>query len=302
MLLGVQLGLVASVLCAVCAVLGFLFKHRGAVAVPEVELRRPWRSLRSLLTNRAFLIGAALATTGWGFHVAALALAPISLVQATIAGGLVLLTPLADRVFGLEVGRREWIGVAVVAAGLAVLALSLEGQGDEAHADYVPATFIAYTGALTVLSLLLLPLGRRGPRAGVALGLSGGLMWGASDICIKAVSSELDTAGWLVVLDELSLAILVLSVLGLLVSARSLQLGPAVAVIALTSAAANVTTIASGPLVFGEPFPSDPAGVALRVGAFLAVVVGAALVPGPGAPRDEGPPARRQAEPAPGVA
>ena len=77
-----------------------------------------------------------MATTSWGFHVAALALAPISLVQSVIAGGLVLVTVLADRVFGHEVSRREWIGVALTAAGLAFLAATLEGAGDSAHADY----------------------------------------------------------------------------------------------------------------------------------------------------------------------
>ncbi len=58
-----------------------------------------------------------IATAGWGFHVGALALAPISLVQATIAGGLVMLTVVADRFFGHDVSRREWIGVALAALG-----------------------------------------------------------------------------------------------------------------------------------------------------------------------------------------
>ena len=67
----------------------------------------------------------------WGLHVAALALAPISLVQSIIAGGLVLVTILADRLFGLHVSRREWIGVALMAAGLAFLAATLKGTADE---------------------------------------------------------------------------------------------------------------------------------------------------------------------------
>ena len=82
------------------------------------------------------MIGCVVATTSWGFHVAALALAPISVVQAVIAGGLVLVTVLADRVFGHSVTRREWIGVGLTAAGLAFLAATLEGTVDEAHSDY----------------------------------------------------------------------------------------------------------------------------------------------------------------------
>src|SRR3546814_13160627 len=69
---------------------------------------------------------------GWGFHVGALALAPISLVQATIAGGLVMPTAIADRFFGHRVTRREWIGVGLAPAGLAFLAAQLDRGADEA--------------------------------------------------------------------------------------------------------------------------------------------------------------------------
>jgi hypothetical protein len=75
--------------------------------------------------------------------------------------------------------------------------------------------------------------------------------------------------------------ILVLSLVGLLVSARSLQLGPAVPVIALTSTTANALTIASGPIVFGEPLPEDPVALGIRLAAFALVIGAAALTPPP---------------------
>ncbi len=79
----------------------------------------------------------------------------------------------------------------------------------------------------------------------------------------------------------LALVILVLSLVGLLVSAASLQAGPAVPVIAATSGAANVSTIASGPIVFGDPLPDSALGLTLRLLAFALVVFAAALTPGP---------------------
>jgi hypothetical protein len=79
--------------------------------------------------------------------------------------------------------------------------------------------------------------------------------------------------------------ILVASLVGLLISALSLQLGPAVPMIALTSAAANLTTIAAGPIVFGEPLPSNDLGFAVRIVAFAFVIVAAALIPPPEADR-----------------
>src|SRR3954465_10579226 len=104
------------------SVLGFFLKHRGAVAAPPVEWRRPWASTVALFRSPVYVIGCVVATTSWGFHVGALALAPIPLVQTVIAGGLVFVTVLADRLFGQEVTRREWIGVGLTAAGLAFLA------------------------------------------------------------------------------------------------------------------------------------------------------------------------------------
>jgi hypothetical protein len=84
-----------------------------------------------------------------------------------------------------------------------------------------------------------------------------------------------------VLVHPLALVILVASLVGLLISARSLQLGDAVPMIALTSAAANLTTIAAGPIVFGEPMPATRLGVAIRVIAFACVIVAAALTPPP---------------------
>src|SRR5918998_2741634 len=132
----VQLGLVLAVICAFTSVVGFLYKHRGAVESPPVDWRRPVRSSIALFRSRWYVLGIVVALGSWGFHVAALALAPISLVQTVIAGGLVLLTVTADRLFAHEVTRREWVGVAMAALGLAFLAATLEGVGDEAHSAY----------------------------------------------------------------------------------------------------------------------------------------------------------------------
>src|SRR4051794_41850147 len=58
-----------------------------------------------------------VATSAWGFHVAALAMAPMSVVQVVLAGGVVLIAVMADRLFGFEVGRRQWAGLGLTAAG-----------------------------------------------------------------------------------------------------------------------------------------------------------------------------------------
>ena len=286
MSVSVQLGLLLALLTALSSIVGFLFKHRGAVESPDVQWRRPVRSSLLLFGSRWYTLGIVIATASWGLHVAALALAPISLVQSTIAGGLVLLTVVADRAFGFSVTRREWIGVALTAAGLAFLAATLEGAAGQAHSSFEPLRLAAWVGAGTGVGALLVLASRAsdrssGRRAGVLLAASAGLIWGASDVSIKALSAHLGDLGAGVLLHPLAAVILVLSLAGLLVSARSLQLGDAVPVIAVTSAAANVWTIASGPVVFAEPLPDDPLGLGLRLSAFVLVITAAALTPPP---------------------
>ncbi len=278
--LSVQLGIVMALVTACMSIIGFLLKHRGAVAAPDVDMRHPLRSTIDLFRSPVYLIGCVVATTSWGFHVAALALAPISVVQSVIAGGLVLLTVFASRLFGQSVTRREWIGVALTAAGLAFLAATLDGTADSAHADYETATLAGYVGLATLVGLVLVPLARYRPRDGMVLAVSAGLLWGGSDIAIKALSDHTD-AGLGVLLNPLALVILVLSLVGLLVSARSLQLGPVVPVITVTSATANVFTIAAGPIVFGEPMPKGTLELTVRMLAFVLVIAAAALTPPP---------------------
>jgi len=294
----VQLGLLIAVATALSSIVGFLYKHRGSVEAPPIEFTRPISSSIALFSSPWYVLGIVVALGSWGLHVAALALAPISLVQATIAGCLVLLTPIAQKLFRHPVTRREWIGVALTAAGLCILAATLSGTGDEAHSDFEAATLAGYVGFATVVGLIVVPFATDGDRAGALMAMSAGLLWGGSDVSIKALTGRLEDEGVLgVLIHPLALVILVLSLLGLLVSARSLQIGRPVAVIAVTSATANVITIASGPIIFGEPLPDDPLGLALRIAAFALVITAAALTPPPGSAAVEA----AEPEPAPPV-
>lgn len=270
-----------ALLCAFTSILGFLYKHRGAVESPPISLRSPVSSTVALFRSRWWLLGIAVAMVSWGFHVAALSLAPISIVQTVIAGGLVLLGVVADRLFGFTVTRREWIGVALTAAGLAFLAATLEGGADSAHNDWTTPTLAGYVGGLSLLGLAAAGVAGRLPvRGATLLAASAGLIWGASDVSIKALSKHTDE-GLGVLGHPLAVVILVASLVGLAVSARSLQIGKAVPVIAVTSAAANIVTIASGPIVFAEPLPDDAGALTLRLLAFALVIAAASMTPPP---------------------
>ena len=268
---------------AFASIVGFLLKHRGAVAAPPVELRHPVRSTADLFRSPVYAIGCVVATTSWGFHVAALALAPISIVQSVIAGGLVLLTVTADRVFGHRVTRREWIGVALTAAGLAFLAATLEGTGDSAHAAHDAGTLAGYIGLATLAGLALVPLARRRPD-GIVLAVSAGFLWGGSDVAIKAISDHADRG---------------IAVAAPPARARDPR--------ALAGGTARVRAVASARArgggdrrdqrhrerlhhrlgrrsCSGSRCPDGPLGVALRLLAFTLVIGAGALTPPPRAP------------------
>src|SRR3954447_15950600 len=105
--------------------LGFLYQHRGACAAPTVDVRHPLRSGRALFASPWFAIGMAVAVGAWVLHVGAMALAPISVVQAVLSTGVVILAVMAERLFGFEVGARQWIGVGMTALGLMLLVVTL---------------------------------------------------------------------------------------------------------------------------------------------------------------------------------
>ncbi len=125
----------------------------------------------------------------------AVSLVPISLVQAVIAGGLVLLTVLANRVFGQEVTQREWIGVGMTAVGLAFLAATVGNTADSAHAGFTPATLAAYVGLLTAAGLAAAVAGWETRTGASLVAVAAGLLWGASDTSIKALSGTVGDNG-----------------------------------------------------------------------------------------------------------
>src|SRR5205807_1216797 len=128
------LGILLALACALATNVGFLYKHRGACAAPPVDMRRPLRTARALFASRLFALGMLIAAVAWLFHVAALALAPMSLVQVVLAGGVVLLAVMAERVFGLRIGTRQWLGLALTAGGLMLLGVTLPvAHGANSH-------------------------------------------------------------------------------------------------------------------------------------------------------------------------
>ena len=269
------LGIALALACAAATQLGFLCKHRGASAAPRVEWQRPLRSARALLGSKWFAIGLGIGAGAFLLHVAALALAPLSTVQVVLSTGVVMLAVLGDRLFGHSVGPRQWLGVAMTTTGLALLVLTLPSP-DGHHAAFAVPGLLAFEAATLALGTLLIAAPRLGAPAhhhGALLGASAGVLFGVSDVAIKALT------GNPTVLSPWLLVALIAAVLAFFASARGFQLGEAVPVIACTSTAANLTCIVGGILVFGDALA---AGIllAVQIVAFGLVAVAALVTPG----------------------
>ena len=277
------LGLALALASALATNVAFLFKHRGAVVAPPVRVRHLLRSAAGLFRSKWFTVGWLVALGAWVLHVAALALAPLSIVQAVLSGGLVFLAVLAERYFGFHLGRRQWIGLVVTAAGLVVIGVTSGSQEGEAP-GYAPAALIAVEctvlGLATGLAILSSRHSALRAREGILLGVAAGALFGVSDIALKYLTNAVGN-GLLEVLSPWSVAALIASVIAFYASARSLQLGPGVEVIALTSVAANLIAIVGGILVFRDPIGTGPLEIGGRMLAFGLVIVGAALMPAP---------------------
>ena len=276
-------GLALAVACALVTNAGFLMRHRGAAAAPPVDGRHPLRSARGLFASKWWTIGWVGAVAAWLLHVGALSLVQLSVVQAVISGGLVFLAVLAERFFGFHLGRRQWIGLAVTAAGLTVLGVT---GGPAAHAGRSSlAALIALEAAVFAVSSLLvagsIKLPRLHPSEGLVLGAAAGCLFGVSDISLKFLTHI--AAGGLThaLISPWALAALAASVVAFYSSARSLQIGPALAVIAFTSVPANLIAITGGMLVFHDSIGVGAPQIVGRMLAFCLVIAGAAVIPAP---------------------
>jgi len=276
----VMVGLLLALGCAAGANLGGLWKQKGAVETSDVDIRHPLQSALALFRSKWFVIGWIAAALAWGLHIGALALAPLSLGQAVISGGIVLLGLLAERFFDLDVTRRQWVGLALIGLGLTVLGIT--AHGDRNHSGYGILALCAFDILAVALGLSYLAAcrwRRLRDHTGLLLGLAGGVFFGISDVTIKAVTGG--SHGVLGLLGPWTFIGILSAVAAFFATARSLQIGNAVAVIAATASAANVVGIVAGIIVFGDPVGSGAVTVIGRLFAFILVVLAVGFVPAP---------------------
>ncbi|HEY3921705.1 MAG TPA: hypothetical protein VGL76_06275 [Gaiellaceae bacterium] len=231
---------------------GYVAQHRGASGLPPLSLRRPLAALRALFTNRGWVLGFVAGVVGWVLYVGALALAPLSIVQAASAGGIGVLALLVPE----RLARSEVAGVGVAILGLLLLAVSLGSSagGHHASSSHVVLWVAASAGVAAVAA---------GTRGAIGLGAAAGVLDAAGDVATKAA-----VGGRYLFVPVLLAAY----ALGFFCLQLGFQRGRALTTIGVATLITNAVPIVAGIMIFGET-----AG-ALRIASFVLVVAGAVLL------------------------
>jgi hypothetical protein len=246
----------------------FLIQHVGAASAPAVTAVHPLRTMRGLLSARTWVLGGALGMGGWALHVAALSHAPLSLVQAFVAGGLALTAPAAKRWLHRPVGQSDLVAVVAMAAALAVLSGGISGASGRASA----AGLVAFAPCVAAGAGALAAAGLRRRRPAL-LAAAGGVLYGAADVGIKELTEAHGLAG---VLGSPWLVFAAVTTCGAFFAfQRSLQEGNAVAAIALMTAGTYLVSIGGGVLLLGDSLGRGAATTALHGAAFVIVIAAA---------------------------
>jgi len=264
--------IVLAALSTTITSLAYLREHDAAAALPVLSMRRPLHSLRLLLSDRSWLVGFAMETSGFLLYAGALALAELSLVQSINAGGIGVLAYVSARMGHRRLGKRELTGVLLSVLGLLALAISLVG-GSSAGGHGSTDAILVWLGASGAAALLILLLGRALIGAPVAAGIAGGIFFSIGDISTKLVTQGGVRTGFLI-------TVILGYLLGTVLLQLGYQAGGALTVAGLATLLTNALPIAAGTIVLDEPVPSGVYG-GLRILAFAAVVVGGVLLASP---------------------
>ena len=258
-------GLLLALFSALALNASYFGQHAATKDLEQLSLRRPLRGLVQLFAHPGWLVAYLGGWVGWGAYVAALRLAPLSLVQSVSAGGVSLLVLFARRTSGRQ-RKRERNGAILASAGLVCVIASLRPGEHSRSVSFHTIGLLIVVGL--VVAALLLAIFRRRPAIG--LSLAAGLCYGVGDVATKGAVS-----GTVLLVP----IFLVCHVLGFIATQLAYQRGSLIESAGLSSLLTNAIPLAAGIWLFGEAPPNGLLG-ALRIFGFIAALCGAALITG----------------------
>ena len=267
-------GFVLALGAASCYETGYALQALEARRAPARHALRP--ALLAYLLRRPLWVGATLLSlAGWPLQILALAHAPLTLVQPTLALGLLLLLALGIRVLGEPVGRRELAAVLVIIAAVGLIAWAAPTEPGEVPRDAGLVAVLAALAAVTITPYVVLAARRRSPT--VLLVVGAGAADGLAAFVAKLIAEDASAgiwgaaAAWAALVGTV-VALGVISESTALQRAAATRVAPAVLVMQIT------IPVILAPLIGGESWADTPLGGAVLVGAVAMVAAGVVLL------------------------
>ena len=269
-----------SVVATCCYQVGMVMQKVAADRMPRLELTlRQSHVYRAFLRSPTWLGGLAITIAGWAFFLKAIANAPVSIVQPVLGFGLAILAIFSVVFLHERLRLSEWAGVALMVAGITLLGISGSGEAHRGASVSLAALLLVSVVLLAALAGAI-PLGRsrRAVPLPVVLGFAAGVLIGLAALYTKGLFLSLDAGlpwlAWVVFLPLMTLG----NLGGVWVQQAGFQHGRALIVVAMNAVTNKIVTILGGMAILGELLPAQPSLAAARVGGFVTLLVGTAVL------------------------
>jgi drug/metabolite transporter (DMT)-like permease len=272
MILVIALAVVAGLLFARAAMLqhqGIGIAFHGADSKDAVHIAR---NFTQLLGQPVWLLGWVTNLAGFLCQAVALHLGSVAIVQPMLTTQLLFTLLLVSWHRRTMPGRRAWLGVAGICAGLALL-LGVEGAPLSGVPDRTEVLGASLAAAVSVTVLVMVSRAMR--RGALVSAVAGGLCFAMSAVYMKLTADDLLTVGVAgTARDWPGYFLAASTVSGLLLAQAALAgewLTWSVAAMNITN---PVASYLAGVLAFDVALPTDPGSLAGIAGAGLLLVVG----------------------------
>jgi drug/metabolite transporter (DMT)-like permease len=259
----------AALLYATASVLQ---QHSASTEPAERSMRL--RLLTRLLRNPLWLLGIGADVAGFGLQFLALSSGPLVLVQPLLVVGLLFALPIAAKVNGTRMGRRDWISALAVCAGLAVFqAVADPTPGRDSIG---PMRWFFLLVAVGGLSVVLTGFGMRarGPGKAILLSAAAGTIYGMAAGLTKAVGHLLSTDGLRTFAHWEPYTLAVAGIGGMLIAQSAFQAGALDVSLPTMTAVDPVISILIGSLAFDERISGSALSILAEVVSLIVLVAG----------------------------
>lgn len=278
--MSIWIAIILITLCAICWDIGVVLQKKAADTLPQITLGKDTpKILWKFVTNPRWISGLVISGIGWGLFAYALNYTPISLARSIQGSGFVILAFFSVLFLNHNLKPLEWLGVAIVTAGIICLGFS-EPANSQTTSTIFPlrlAIAVMIGCAVCFTSFGIRKILNKGFSWLVVFGIFAGVFLGTGDVLTKAVLVEAKKS-WLIAFAVIGPALVVFYLTGNFLLTRAYQHGRAILVTAVSDFCSRLVTIFYGVYALGEFFPDQALYRNLRIGGLAAILFGTMLL------------------------